>query len=163
MSKKLNISPQEQARWKEIGGRIRQAREAARPPISLAKLGKVIHRSKGLIGQIERGEVNPRIHIEEIASALNYPTAYFMPSSRLRKLPKRATPEHLLIVEGYIRVRDAFVKRQSLDGLPDIVRCWECQGKPGRCNCWVICPKCGRLHRRGQPCPNAEHYQINNF
>lgn len=99
MSKKLNVSPQEQVRWKEIGTLIRLMRQARRPLMSMAQLGQRIGRSKGLIGQIERGEVNPRIHLDELANALGCHAINFLPSvpsKRLRKLPKRldqATPQ----------------------------------------------------------------------
>lgn len=168
MSRKLNVSPQELDRWTKVGNRIRQAREAERPPMSMAQLGKAIHRSKGLIGQIERGEVNPRIHIEEIASALHHPIAFFLPSAspaRLRKLPKRiATPQQVLLEESYLRVRDAFINpSRSNGGYPDIFRCWICGCKPGPCKCYRQCSKCGRMHASGQACSNPTHYQISNL
>jgi transcriptional regulator with XRE-family HTH domain len=169
MSRKLNVSPQEQARWKEIGAIIRRVRETQRPPMSMAKLGQAIRKSKGLIGQIERGEVNPLIHIVEIASALGRFTAYFLPpsasSSRVRKLPKRldqTTSEQQLLEDSYRRVCDAFIKPNG-GGYPDIVRCWTCGRKPGSCRCHRQCPKCGRIHPRGQDCSNPEHYRISNL
>ena len=166
MSRKLNVSPQERARWKQIGDLIRLMRQARH--MSMAQIAQAIGRSKGLIGQIERGEVNPRIHLDELASALGCTAINLLPAAsgpRVRSPWRKAViPQHLLLEDSYRRVRDAFINpSRSNGGYPDIFRCWICGCKPGPCKCYRQCSKCGRMHASGQACSNPTHYQISNL
>jgi transcriptional regulator with XRE-family HTH domain len=40
---------------------------------------------------------------------------------------------------------------------PDMMRCWTCHGRPGECQCYLICKVCGLPFKRKERCSGLLH------
>src|SRR5262245_61510875 len=141
------------ARW------LRRIREDRR--LTQAKLAHKVGVTTNAISRYENGHDDPSLDVfDRLLTELHCWYIDLQPPIDGPIPPPRLTPRPF--GKAYTGLAQAAIDEfaqptRKPEQYPDRLRCWNCHGRPGECQCWTQCKVCRLLFRRGGKCSGILH------